>query len=44
MSGQRFGKPIKVQTLLVIDNSGQLAQIEVKNTSSRDLFKVLLLT
>ncbi|GES77689.1 breast cancer type 2 susceptibility protein [Rhizophagus clarus] len=39
MSGQRFGKPIKVQTLLVIDNSGQLAQIEIKNTSSRDLFK-----
>ncbi|RGB27511.1 hypothetical protein C1646_718420 [Rhizophagus diaphanus] len=39
ISGQRFGKPIKVQTLLVTDNSGQLAQIEIKNASSRDLFK-----
>ncbi|RIA85349.1 hypothetical protein C1645_377023 [Glomus cerebriforme] len=41
ISGQRFGKPIKIQTLLVIDNSGQLAQIEIKNISSiyADLFK-----
>ncbi|CAG8537256.1 9604_t:CDS:10 [Funneliformis caledonium] len=32
--GQRFGKAVKIQTLLVTDNSGRLAQIEIKNIST----------
>ncbi|CAI2183920.1 17602_t:CDS:10, partial [Funneliformis geosporum] len=32
--GQRFGKSVKIQSLLVTDNSGRLAQIEIKNIST----------